>query len=90
MRVECLRHRPKGPGEESLLMNLWRKLVLFGAIAATVSMVNAAVANAYTTIDYGTNQAACQAAEHQAKAAGIRYADCFETGPGHYSLAYDN
>jgi hypothetical protein len=71
-------------------MNLWRKLVLFAAVAATVSMVDTAVANAYDTIDYGTNQAACQAAEKQAKSAGIRYADCFETGPGHYSLALDD
>jgi hypothetical protein len=71
-------------------MNFWRKLVLFGVVSATVSMVDAAVANAYDTIDYGTNQAACQAAEKQARAAGIRYADCFQTGPGHYSLAVDD
>jgi hypothetical protein len=71
-------------------MNLWRTLVVFGGVAATVFTVDAAVANAYTTIDYGTNQAGCEAAEHQARAAGIRYADCFQTGPGHYSLAYDN
>jgi hypothetical protein len=71
-------------------MNLRRKLFLFAAVAATVSVVDAAVAEAYDTIDYGTNQAACQAAEKQAKAAGIRYADCFETGPGHYSLALDD
>ena len=71
-------------------MNLRRNLFLFAAVAATVSVVDAAVANAYDTIDYGTNQAACQAAEKQAKAAGIRYADCFETGPGHYSLALDD
>jgi hypothetical protein len=71
-------------------MNLRRKLAWSAAVAATVSMVDAAVANAYDTIDYGTNQAACQAAEKQAKATGIRYADCFETGPGHYSLALDD
>ena len=71
-------------------MNLWRILVVFGGVAATMLTVDAAVANAYTTLDYGTDQAACQAAEHQAKAAGMRYADCFQTGPGHYSLAYDN
>jgi hypothetical protein len=71
-------------------MNLWRRLVVLGGVAATMSTFDAAVANAYTTIDYGTNQAACEAAEHQAKAAGMSYADCFQTGPGHYSLAYEN
>ncbi|CAN5389366.1 hypothetical protein BH10ACT9_BH10ACT9_58230 [soil metagenome] len=71
-------------------MNLWRKLVLSGAVAATVSMVNAAAAHAYDTVDYGTNQAACQAAAKQLKAAGIRYTNCHETGPGHYSLAWDD
>jgi hypothetical protein len=71
-------------------MSLRCKLVLIAAVAATVSMVDAAAANAYDTIDYGTNQAACQAAEQQARAAGIRYADCFQTGPGHYSLALDD
>jgi hypothetical protein len=71
-------------------MNLWRTLVVAGAVAATMLTVDAAVAHAYTTIDYGTNQAACEAAEHQARAAGASYADCFQTGPGHYSLAYDN
>jgi hypothetical protein len=71
-------------------MNVWLKLVLLAAGAATVSIAGAAVANAYDTIDYGTNQAACQAAEKQARAAGIRYADCFQTGPGHYSLALDD
>ena len=44
-------------------MNMRCKLVLLAAAAATVSMVDAAVANAYDTIDYGTNQAACQAAD---------------------------
>jgi hypothetical protein len=71
-------------------MKMWRKVVLFGAVAATVSMVDAAVANAYDTIDYGTNQGACRAAEKQLRAAGIRYANCYETGPGHYSLAWDD
>jgi hypothetical protein len=74
-------------------MNLWRKLVLFAAVAVTVttvSMVDAAIASAYETIDYGTNQGACEAAEKQAKVGGFRYADCFQTGPGHYSLALDD
>jgi hypothetical protein len=71
-------------------MNWWRKLFSCIALAVTVSVVDAAVAHAYDTIDYGTNQAACQAAEKQARAAGIRYADCFQTGPGHYSLALDD
>ncbi|MBI3228513.1 MAG: hypothetical protein HYZ39_26025 [Mycolicibacterium cosmeticum] len=71
-------------------MNMWRKVILLGALAATFAMVDAAVAGAYDTIDYGTNQGACKAAEKQAKVGGIRYADCFETGPGHYSLALDD
>jgi hypothetical protein len=71
-------------------MNLQRKLVLLGVVAATVSLVDAAVANAYETIDYGTNQAACRIAVSQARAAGIRYANCFETGPGSYSFAWDD
>jgi hypothetical protein len=54
-------------------MNLWRKLVLFGAVAATVSMVDAAVANADDYIDFGTNQAACKSAAKQANAAGNSY-----------------
>ena len=66
-------------------MNLWRKLVLFGAVAATVSMVDAAVANA-DYIDFGTNQAACKSAAQQANATGNGYSYCYETGPGHYSL----
>jgi hypothetical protein len=69
-------------------MNLLLRLALSAASATTISMAIAATANAYDTIDYGTNQAACQAAEKQARATGIRYADCFETGPGHYSLAF--
>lgn len=85
-RVECLRHRPKGPGEEGLLINLWRKLVLFGAVAATVSMVDAAVANAGDYIDYGTNQSACMSAAKQANATGNRGSFCYQTGPGHYTL----
>lgn len=71
-------------------MNFRRYLAVLGAVAATVSMVNAAVANAYDTIDYGTNKAACQAAEKQLQAAGIRYTNCYETGSGHYSLAWDD
>jgi hypothetical protein len=71
-------------------MNLWHKVVLCGAAAATASVGHAAVANAYETIDYGTNQGACEAAEKQAKVGGYRYADCFQTGPGHYSLALDD
>lgn len=66
------------------------KLVLFGAAAVTASTVGAGVANAYDTIDYGTSKAACQAAEKQARAAGIRYANCHETGPGHYALSWDD
>lgn len=67
-------------------MNLWCKLVLFGTVAATVSMVDAAVANADDYIDFGTNQAACKSAAQQANAAGNRYSYCYQTGLGHYSL----
>jgi hypothetical protein len=79
-------HSPKGSGEGGLLMNLWRKLVLFGAVAATLSIVDAAVANADDYIDFGTNQAACKSAAQQANAASNRYSFCYETGPGHYTL----
>ncbi len=71
-------------------MNIWHRVVLCSAVAATVSIGHPAVANAYETIDYGTNQGACEAAERQAKVGGYRYASCFETGPGHYSLAVDD
>lgn len=72
------------------MKNFWCKLLLLGAAAATASTVSAAVANAYDSIDFGTSKAACQAAEKQARAAGIRYANCHETGPGHYSLSWDD
>lgn len=71
-------------------MKVWRTSAMFVAVAATVSTVNAAVANAYETVDYGTNEGACRAAAKQLEAAGIRYTNCFETGPGHYSLAWDD
>jgi hypothetical protein len=67
-------------------MKLWRNLALFGAVAATVSTIDAAAANAGSYIDFGTNHAACKAAAQQANAAGDRYSYCYETGPGHYSL----
>ena len=75
---------------QRLAMGTRQRLILMIAVAATVSMVDAAVAHAYDTIDYGTDRAACKAAEKQAKVAGYRYANCFETGPGHYSLAVDD
>lgn len=71
-------------------MNLWRKLVLFGAVAATVSMVDAAVANAGDYIDYGTNHSACMSAAKQANATGNRGSFCYQTGPGHYTLYVGN
>jgi hypothetical protein len=72
-------------------MNLWRKSILFGAVAATVSMVDAAVASADSYIDFGTNQASCQSAAAQANAAGgLRHSFCYQTGPGHYSLDLAN
>ena len=67
-------------------MTLWRKLVLFGAVVATVSMVDAAVANADQYIDFGTDQAACKAAAQQANASGSHGSFCYQTGPRHYSL----
>lgn len=69
-------------------MSLWHKLVLFGAVAATVFMVDAAVANADDYIDFGTNQAACKSAAQQANASGNRGSFCYQTGPGHYSLFF--
>lgn len=71
-------------------MQTRRKMALLIVAAAIASMVNAGVANAYETIDYGTNKAACKAAEKQLRASGIRYTSCFETGPGHYALAWDD
>lgn len=68
-------------------MKLWCKLVLLGAVAPTVSVVNAAAANADQYIDFGTNQSACQSAAHQANARpGQRSSYCYQTGPGHYTL----
>jgi hypothetical protein len=67
-------------------MNLWSKLVLLGAVAATVSMVDAAVANADQYINFGPNEAACKAAAKQANAAGSHGSYCYQTGPGYYSL----
>jgi hypothetical protein len=66
-------------------MTSWRTFVLLGAVAATLSLTDAAVANA-DYIDFGTNQAACRAAASQANAVSSRYSYCYETGPGHYSL----
>jgi hypothetical protein len=73
-------------------VNLWRKLVLFGAVAAAVSMVDVAAANADQYIDYGTNQAACQIAAQQSNATPHPGAAslCYETGPGHYTLLLSN
>lgn len=68
-------------------MGGWRTLVLLGAAAATVSVVNAAVANADQYIDFGTNRSACQNAASQANARpGHRGSYCYQTGPGHYTL----
>ena len=69
-------------------MNVLGKLVLCGAVAATVSLVDAAVASADQYIDYGTNQSACRAAAAQANAVGRRNSFCYETGPGHYTLDF--
>jgi hypothetical protein len=70
-------------------MTSCRTLVLLGAVAASLSMVDAAVANA-DYIDFGTNQAACNIAAKQANAASSRYSYCYETGPQHYSLYLAN
>jgi hypothetical protein len=69
---------------------MWHKLVLIGVVAATVSVVDAAVASADQYIDFGTNQAACRTAANQANAASSRNSFCYETGPGHYTLYYAN
>lgn len=57
------------------------------AIAAATAIAVSAPAHA-DNVDFGTNRAACQAAEQQLHASGNSSADCFETGPGHYSLSY--
>lgn len=67
-------------------MSLWRKSVLLGAVAATVSMANAAVASAGDYIDFGTDQASCKIAARQANAVNDRHSYCYQTGPGQYSL----
>jgi hypothetical protein len=69
-------------------VNLWQKLVLFGAVAAALSMADVAVANADKYIDYGTDQSSCQSAAQVANATGQHRTSsfCYETGPGHYSL----
>lgn len=64
----------------------WQRLLLLGAVTASMSLAGAAVANADKYIDFGTNRAACKAAAQQANATGFRPSYCFETGPGHYSL----
>jgi hypothetical protein len=69
-------------------MKMWRKLVLFVAVAATISIVDAAVANADDYIDFGTAEAACKSAAQQVNAAGNRGSYCYQTGPGHYSLYF--
>jgi len=66
------------------------KVLLIGALATAVSLAAPVSAGADDYIDFGTNQAACKAAERQANAAGIRYSHCYETGPGHYSLSLDS
>jgi hypothetical protein len=77
-------------------VNLFSKLVLFGAVAATLSVVDAGVANADQYIDFGTDQAACQSAAQQANAASAgspgfhQHSYCYQTGPGYYSLFYAN
>ncbi|MCT7373364.1 hypothetical protein A7R75_30750 [Mycolicibacterium llatzerense] len=61
--------------------------VLALTIAGAVALIAPATAHA-DNIDFGTNQAGCKAAEQQLHAGGNASADCFETGPGHYSLTY--
>lgn len=67
-------------------MNVWCRSVVFGVVAAAVSIGNAAAANADDYIDFGMNQAACKSAAKQANALGNGYSYCYETGPGHYAL----
>ncbi|GAA2418551.1 hypothetical protein [Mycolicibacterium llatzerense] len=56
-----------------------------GAAATAIAVSAPARAD---NVDFGTNRAACQAAEQQLHSGGNSSADCFETGPGHYSLYY--
>ncbi|WP_458317164.1 hypothetical protein [Mycolicibacterium brisbanense] len=63
------------------------KIAVF-ALAVSAALIAPAAAHA-DNIDFGTDQASCQAAEHQLIAGGNTSADCFQTGPGHYSLTYD-
>ncbi len=67
-------------------MNVWRKAILVGAVAAAVFATDPAVASAESFINYGTDQAGCEAAEHQVWANGGT-ANCYETGPGYYTLS---
>jgi hypothetical protein len=71
-------------------MNFWHKLVLSSAAVATLSMVDAAVANADQHIDFGTDKAGCMSSANQANQVAGLSAFCFETGPYHYALnVYD-
>lgn len=63
---------------------------LLAAAATAIAAAIIAPAAAYAdNVDFGTNQAGCRAAEQQLHASGNSSADCFETGPGHYSLTYE-
>lgn len=68
---------------------MFRSVALAIAAAATTATAIAVSAPAHAdNVDFGTNRAACQSAEQQLHASGNTSADCFETGPGHYSLYY--
>lgn len=62
------------------------KIAVF-ALAVSAALIAPTAAHA-DNIDFGTDQASCQAAERQLIAGGNTSADCFQTGPGHYSLTY--
>ena len=87
--VESARYRTEDPCEEGLFVKFWLKLALVGVTAATLSMVDEAVANADQHIDFGLDKAGCMRSASQANQSGFS-AYCFETGPDHYALNVDD
>lgn len=63
--------------------------IIIAALATTSALLIAPAIARADDVDFGTNRAACQAAEQQLHAGGNTSADCFETGPGHYKLTYE-
>lgn len=64
-----------------------RRLVFFGVVAVTVSMVQPAVASADNyTIDFGSDKSSCKSAAKKAKDAGRGDSNCSKTDAGTYTL----